>query len=112
LLPFPRGWFRVGASADFRYGTVQPLHYFGVDLVAFRTRDGKLHVLDAHCPHLGAHLGHGGRMKGDTVECPLHGWQWNGEGRCEAIPYSDRIPLNAPLRTWPVQEVAGQVLVF
>ena len=39
---------------------VKSLRYFGEKLVAFRGEDGKVHVLDAYCAHMGADLG-GGR---------------------------------------------------
>ena len=110
--PFPSGWFRVAASADVSRSAVMPLRYFGKDLVVFRGEDGKAHVLDAHCPHMGAHLGYGGRIKENTVACPLHGWQWNGNGQCEGIPYSDKIPASASIRTWHVKEVNGQIMVY
>ncbi len=38
----PTGWFMVGWSAEFPVGEVRPLHYFGEDLVAWRTEDGDL----------------------------------------------------------------------
>ena len=50
------------------------------DLVAYRGDGGELHVLDAHCPHFGAHIGHGGRVVGDCVTCPYHGWEWGADG--------------------------------
>ena len=31
---------------------------------------------DAYCPHLGAHLGHGGIINGECIECPFHAWRW------------------------------------
>lgn len=81
MSPFPSGWFRIGASNELHAGGIKPLRYFGRDLVLFRAGDGKANLLDAHCPHLGAHLGYGGRIKGDAVQCPLHGWEWNGDER-------------------------------
>ena len=42
--------------------------------MAYRS-DGALHVLDAHCRHLGAHLWYG-RVQDDCVVCPFHGWHW------------------------------------
>ena len=76
----PTGWFMVGWSAEFPVGEVRPLHYFGEDLVAWRTEDGELNVMDAHCPHLGAHIGHHGKVDGDCVQCPYHGWQYGTDG--------------------------------
>lgn len=109
---YPRGWFRVAAADELRPGDVRALHYFGRDLVIFRGRDGKAHLLDAHCPHLGTHLGIGGTVVGDTIECPFHGWRINGDGACVHIPYTDKIPPNAVVRTWPLEEVNGLLMTY
>ena len=109
---FPIGWFRVAAGSDLPVFKVQTLHYFGRDLVLFRTEDGKANVLDAHCPHVGAHLGHGGRVLGNTLQCPFHGWRLSGDGVCVSIPYSKNIPVPARTRSWPVHEVNGQIMVY
>ena len=69
------GWFVIGWSAEFPVGEVRPFRYFGEDLVAYREESGELHVLSGHCRHLGAHIGHGGKVVGDCVECPFHGWR-------------------------------------
>lgn len=100
----PTGWFMIGFSADFTPGTVKPLEYLGQHLVAYRTADGVLTVLDAHCPHLGAHLGHRGKVNGDCVECPYHGWGFGPDGVNKYIPYEDRPNVSKALRSWPVKE--------
>lgn len=65
------------------------MHFKGENLVVFRTEEGSACILNAYCPHLGAHLGVGSRVVGDCVECPFHGWQFRGnDGQCTAIPYS------------------------
>lgn len=109
---FPNGWFCVASSKELRPKEVKPLRYFGKDLVLFRTEDGMPHVLDAHCPHLGAHLGHGGKVKGATIQCPFHGWCLNGNGECQEIPYATKIPPNTQIRTWPVCEINGLIMVY
>jgi 3-ketosteroid 9alpha-monooxygenase subunit A len=100
----PTGWFMIGWSAEFPAGEVRPLQYFGEDLVAYRGDTGELHVLNAHCPHLGAHIGHGGTVVGDCVECPYHGWVWGPDGTNRAIPYEDRPNPSKQIRSWPVLE--------
>ena len=65
--PFPIGWFRVVYSDELRAGDVERLHFFGRELVAFRTEAGAARVADAHCPHLGAHLAVGGSVVGAPV---------------------------------------------
>lgn len=108
--PFPEGWFAVAASNDVSVGDVRSMAYLGRELIAFRTPDGGAHVLDAYCPHLGAHLGTGGQVHDGGVRCPFHGWTFAGDGRCVEIPYADRIPERARIRSYPVMEWAGFVL--
>lgn len=48
-------------------------------------------MVDAYCPHLGANLAAGGRVLGDCIECPFHGWQFQGsDGKCVRIPYAEK----------------------
>ncbi|MSP58769.1 MAG: Rieske (2Fe-2S) protein [Myxococcales bacterium] len=111
--PYPRGWYMACLASELPVGAVLPLHYFGREIVAFRTEDGAPHVVDAHCPHLGSHLGHGGTVEGNCIRCPFHGWQFEGEtGRCVRIPYAEKVPPNARARVWPVREIDGNVLVY
>ena len=79
----------------------------------FRTRSGEPKVLSAYCPHLGIHMGEGGRVMGETIRCPYHGWQYDGNsGECTVIPYCDRIPKAARVKAWPVVERNRMILVW
>jgi len=89
-LPLPFGWFMVAYSDELEIGEVKPLYYFGKDLVLWRGEDGQARIVDAYCKHLGAHMGYGGRVKGNSLECPFHA--------CEA--------------QWKVVESNKQVLVW
>ncbi len=109
---YPTGWFQVGWAADLQPGDVKPLRYFGQDLVMFRGEDGKLSVLDAFCPHLGAHLGHGGKVEGNDLKCPFHAWKFNGDGECTEVPYAKKIPPKAKMECWPVRERNGLIMVW
>jgi hypothetical protein len=54
-------------------GTVLAVTAFGKELVAFRGKDNnRVGVLGAFCPHLGTHLGFGGKVEGDRIVCPYH----------------------------------------
>jgi len=110
--PFPNCWFQVAYSDELQPGEVMPLHYFGRELVLFRGEDGTARVLDAFCPHLGAHLGYGGLVVEDTIRCPFHAWRFDGAGRCVEVPYAQRIPPLAKLRAWDVCEKNGLILVW
>jgi phenylpropionate dioxygenase-like ring-hydroxylating dioxygenase large terminal subunit len=108
--PYPNGWFRAAYTDELAAGEVQRLHFFGRDLVLFRTESGDARIFDPHCPHLGAHLGHGGEVVGDTLRCPFHHWRFDGDGRCSEIPYAKRIPPRAKIRSWKVVEKNGLIL--
>ncbi|NRA32823.1 MAG: Rieske 2Fe-2S domain-containing protein [Polyangiaceae bacterium] len=110
--PFPNGWFCIAESADLTRDEPKALFFFGRDLAAYRGADGQAIVVDAHCPHLGAHLGHGGKISGDCISCPFHAWKYDGKsGDLVDVPYAKRLPV-ARLRTYPVIEWAGLVIVF
>jgi 3-ketosteroid 9alpha-monooxygenase subunit A len=110
---YPRGWFCIGADYEF---TTQPtkLDYFGTSLVAYRGQDsGQLHILDAYCPHMGANLaGEGSQVVGESVICPFHHWSWGGDGFCNHIPYANKIPPRARIKSWPVIEQNQLVFVW
>ncbi len=108
----PNGWFAVAWSKDLADGEVKRARYFDQELVIFRTRSGTAVVLDAYCPHLGAHLGYGGKVVGDTLRCPFHAWRYDSTGQCIEIPYAVRIPPKARIPTWPVVEKNGFIMVW
>jgi 3-ketosteroid 9alpha-monooxygenase subunit A len=109
---FAKGWYLVSWSADLAPGAVVPKRYFARDLVLFRREDGAAALFDAHCPHMGAHLGHGGRVDGDDIVCPFHAWQFGRDGRCSAIPYASKIPSRARIRSYSVVEHSGMILAW
>lgn len=98
LTPFPRGWYLVATSAEVPKGGVRPVKLMGRELVVFRTEDGVVHITNAHCPHMGVHLGHGGQIRGGCIRCPFHGWEFRAsDGQCERIPWGDLPPRKARL---------------
>ena len=110
--PIPNGWFIVAMADEIDAGKVQSLHYFGRDLVLYRTEGGEPRLIDAYCPHLGAHLGVGGKVEGDCIRCPFHGWKFDGDnGACVEIPYggAERIPAKARTRPYPTVEQGGAI---
>jgi phenylpropionate dioxygenase-like ring-hydroxylating dioxygenase large terminal subunit len=58
---------------------------------------------------MGADLARG-RVIGGFLRCPLHGWEYGGDGRCVRIPATDRIPPFACQAAFPTAEVGGHVL--
>jgi phenylpropionate dioxygenase-like ring-hydroxylating dioxygenase large terminal subunit len=109
----PRGWFVVSWSHDLKPGEVKPLEYFGEKLVIWRGDSGEVFLQDAFCLHLGAHRGIRGWVTGDDLNCPWHGWVWNGEGRNVNIPYSkENCKPRLKIKTYPVREWCGAVIAW
>jgi 3-ketosteroid 9alpha-monooxygenase subunit A len=112
---YARGWHIVMFSQELAIGEVKPLRFFDHDFVIYRGESGQAAILDAHCPHLGANLSSdGGRLHGDTLACPFHGWTFDATGQCVDIPYAKKIPDNAvnALRGWPVLEKNGFIALW
>ena len=82
------------------------------ELVIYRTRAGLVNAVEAFCPHLGAHLAHGGAVVGDDIRCPFHGFQFAPDGECTATGYGTKPPRKARLTLIPVREIHGIVLAY
>ena len=64
-----------------------------------------VHVLDDACPHAGGPLSEG-RVRGETLTCPYHGWIWSlADGRCVAPGRGARAIV------YPARVEAGEVWV-
>lgn len=110
--PYPTGWFSVGFVEDLAPCDVRPLRYFGRDLVLFRTESGEAVVTDAHCPHLGAHLGYDSRVEGEAIVCPFHQWRYDASGKCVHVPFAKAVPPRAKVRKWPTAERGGMIFIW
>jgi len=125
--PYPNGWYLLLYSHELKEGEKKHIRVLGHNLVVFRSTTengsgrssttttnlgGKVGVLDAYCSHMGANLGVGGQVVGNCIQCPFHGWKFDMQGRCTSIPYSDTIPKIANIRSWPVMERNGMILMY
>jgi phenylpropionate dioxygenase-like ring-hydroxylating dioxygenase large terminal subunit len=84
----------------------------GEDVVAFRDTDGKIGLIEEHCPHRGASLFYG-RNEECGLRCTYHGWKFDVTGQCtdqrsELRPFADKIKTTS----YPVHESGGIVWAY
>ena len=102
----PDQWYAVLESDEVKRGKPAAFRRFGQDLVFWRDAAGQVVVMGDRCPHRGAKLSLG-KVVGDCIECPFHGFRYDQEGTCQLIPANGK---NGPRpkvfqpQTYPVQE--------
>ncbi|MDP2322415.1 MAG: aromatic ring-hydroxylating dioxygenase subunit alpha [Gammaproteobacteria bacterium] len=106
-------WYPMAAGNEL---TDQPrkVRALGQDFVLFRDTQGKAHCLANTCTHRGGSLA-GGKVKGDCIQCPYHGWQFDGAGNCTRIPSlgsAASIPGRTRIDAYPVDERYGLIFAF
>jgi len=103
-------WHPVAFAAAL--GT-EPRHadLLGEPLVLWRGPDGSPRVMSDLCVHRGTALSLG-RVYGDEIMCAYHGWRYNADGRCVAIPQLEdpsRVPAKARVAAFRAQERYGLI---
>ncbi|MFE6778396.1 Rieske 2Fe-2S domain-containing protein [Streptomyces sp. NPDC057702] len=109
--PYPDGWFPVATRAEVGPGRVVTRRLLGEDVVVYRTRGGRLRAVRPFCPHLGAHLGHGGRVEGEDLVCPFHHFAFGPGGECVRTGYGTP-PPRARLTSLECREAVGLIFVW
>ncbi len=106
-------WYVVAASSDLR-SEPKGVHALGQDLVLFRDKVGKAHCCTNICIHRGGSLCDGKVVEG-TLQCPYHGWCFDGAGTCVEIPSihpEAKIPKRGRTDSYPVKEQWGWIFAF
>lgn len=106
-------WYFAGVSGDVKTGTLIRRVIAGEPITFGRRQDGSVFAMRDICPHRAAPLS-AGQIKGDTVECPYHGWRFGiDDGACKEIPAmcpdQDFASEKIKVRTFPARE-DGQLL--
>lgn len=115
-LPYPNGWFAVCFSHELKVEQVIKVPFSDQDLVIYRTKSGVVYAIDPYCPHMGAHLAHGGKIKGEDIICPFHGLKFNQQGKCDHFEKQRRSSQstcsNVKLKHHPVREMDNVIFVW
>jgi len=112
LVPFPNSWYVVTVSEDLKQGKILSTQFCGSEVILFRTEAGEAVMMEAYCPHLGAHFGHGGTIVNDAIVCPFHAFHFDVNGKCVKTGYNTKPPPKARVKVWEVQEQHGVILAY
>jgi phenylpropionate dioxygenase-like ring-hydroxylating dioxygenase large terminal subunit len=107
-------WYALCRGADLGRRRPLALTLFGRPVAAFRDGAGRPAVIEDRCVHRHAPLS-AGRVCGGRLQCPYHGWEYDGAARVVRIPAlgADATPASG-LRgvALPVREQDGLVWVW
>ena len=108
-----RYWHPVGCS-EFVTSKPQRVKVLGEELVLYRGASGAPVLMGLRCAHRSVALDYG-RVEGDCIRCPYHGWLYDRTGQCleqpaepEASSFKDKIKIKSYL----TQEYGGLVFGY
>lgn len=109
-------WYVAAESAAVTFGAEKPLKVMmlGQNFALWRDTKGKVNCVSDTCSHRSGALSDG-RIRDDCLECPYHGWTFNGDGSCVRLPSlgaDAKIPERTRVDAYPVEERYGLIHVF
>jgi phenylpropionate dioxygenase-like ring-hydroxylating dioxygenase large terminal subunit len=103
-------WWVAGAAAEV---TRKPLSRWLLEqrVVLFRTEEGAPVALEDRCAHRWAPLSQG-RLIGNEIACPYHGFRYDTLGKCTLVPTQSQVPAALKVRSYPVREHGSFVWIW
>ncbi len=105
-------WYVAAWDQEVKADTLLSRTLLNESVLLFRDDAGTIQATSNRCPHRFAPL-HTGKRVANGVQCPYHGLEFNGQGRCMHNPHADgTIPKAATLRTYPVHEKYSAIWIW
>jgi phenylpropionate dioxygenase-like ring-hydroxylating dioxygenase large terminal subunit len=110
----PNQWYAILESNEVKKSKLVGVTRMGEKLVAWRDNHGKVTVMVDRCPHRGVALSVG-KLIGDCVQCPFHGFEYDISGACKLVPANGRDaepPKAMHVKTYPTEEAHGFIYIW
>ena len=107
-------WYAVLSGKEVKKGKILGVKRLGEKMIFFRDSSGQVQCIADKCCHRGASLSIG-RHCGETVACPFHGIDYNGNGKAVVIPangHASPVPENFKVKSYSVQEAHGFIWLW
>jgi phenylpropionate dioxygenase-like ring-hydroxylating dioxygenase large terminal subunit len=108
-------WYAMEESKNVTADKPSHVKRLNQDFVLWRDDQGKVHCLHDVCSHRGARLSKG-EIRNNCVQCPYHGWRFQGSGDCDYIPslgkHNQKFPQRTRIDSYPVEEHYGVIFAF
>jgi phenylpropionate dioxygenase-like ring-hydroxylating dioxygenase large terminal subunit len=110
----PNQWYAILDSSEIRRDRPVGVTRMGEKLVAWRDSRGQATVMHDLCPHRGVALSVGA-LRGDCIECPFHGFQYDAGGQCQLVPANGKntsVPKAFQVQAYPTREAHGLIYIW
>ncbi len=108
-------WYMALLSEELQGKDLHTQEVCGEPVIFFRDETGQVKALRNICPHRGIPLSYG-RLVNHEVECPYHGWKFNGGGVCTEIPSLTKTQnldcRKIKVKNYLTHEQYGQIWIF
>ncbi|HVM40030.1 MAG TPA: aromatic ring-hydroxylating dioxygenase subunit alpha [Acidimicrobiia bacterium] len=113
---FPRRWWYPACMSNELKGKPVGITLMDEPVVVFRDGAGSAHALADRCPHRNMPLSLGRVADDGCLECCYHGWRFDGDGTCRAVPGllggDAAASPNRAVAAYPVEERDGVVWLW
>lgn len=108
-------WYAILPSKKVKAHQVVGVKRLNLDLALFRNSEGDICCVVDQCTHRGAALSRG-KVKGDCIQCPFHGLEFDKNGKCTFIPANGKASTADISRYnvthYPVKEANGIIYLW
>ena len=113
MLKIENYWYIAAAGFELKTKPIKRV-VEGVPLVLWRDKAGKAHALVDRCAHRGMALSKG-KVVGDCIQCPYHGYTYDGGGELVGLPSlceGEKLPKLKSMQSFEVLEQDEQLWVW
>lgn len=104
-------WYVAGFADELTASNTVARQFLGESVVMMRHSNGQVVAMEDKCPHRLLPLSAGTRV-GDELQCGYHGMRFSVEGKCTLAPGQTHIPVQACVKTYPLQQRHGLLWIW